>query len=48
MSNIIDYASNVNGLLKIIFDAIIKLHSLKDRRYANETAKTQKAQKAKT
>ncbi|MCA6509245.1 MAG: hypothetical protein IM566_04655 [Pseudanabaena sp. M152S2SP2A07QC] len=47
MSNIINYASNVNGLLKIVFDAIIKPHSQKDRRYANETNEAQKAQKAK-
>jgi len=46
--NIIDYASNVKYNFKIVFDAIIKPHSQKDHRYANETTKAQKAQKAKT
>jgi len=42
--NIIDYASNVNGLSKNSFDAIIKPQPQEDLRYANEANEAQKAE----
>ena len=44
MSNIIDYASNVNGFYKIVFDAIIKPQAQEDRRHENEANEAQKAE----
>ena len=42
--NIIDYASNVNGLSKNSFDAIIKPQPQEDRRHEDEANEAQKAE----